>query len=87
VDDAHQAGSGPASRIDDQILALWHGLRSNPSLDARWAMQTIDRLLDERPRAGQVRPGAVFPGLVPGSAAQEAVLAGILRAVLTGESG
>jgi len=37
------------------------GLRSNPSLDARWAMQAIDRLLDERPRPGQVPadlPGA-----------------------------
>lgn len=87
MDDAHQAGARPASRIDDQILALWRGLRSNPSLDARWAMQAIDRLLDERTRAGQVPPGAVSPGLVPGSPAQEAILASILREILTGEQG
>jgi hypothetical protein len=44
MDDAQEA----ASRIDEQILALWRGLRTNPSLDARWAMQAIDRLLDDR---------------------------------------
>jgi len=52
---AREAGvpaPGSAARIDQQILALWRGLRSNPSLDARWAMQAIDRLLDERPRPG-----------------------------------
>jgi hypothetical protein len=46
MDHAHEAGAaarGPASGIDEQILALWRGLRSNPSLDARWAMQAIDR--------------------------------------------
>jgi len=35
----------PASCIDEQILAIWRALRVNPSLDARWAMQVIDRLL------------------------------------------
>jgi hypothetical protein len=44
----------PASCIDEQILAIWRALRVNPSLDARWAMQVIDRLLDQRPR--QIRP-------------------------------
>jgi hypothetical protein len=42
---------GPACDIDDQILAMWRALRTNPSLDARWAMQVIDRLLDQRQRA------------------------------------
>ncbi len=32
---------------------MWRALRANPSLDARWAMQVIDRLLDQRPRQGQ----------------------------------
>ena len=45
------AGGGPASDIDEQILVMWRALRANPSLDARWAMQVIDRLLDQRPRA------------------------------------
>jgi hypothetical protein len=30
---------------------MWRALRTNPSLDARWAMQVIDRLLDQRQRA------------------------------------
>ena len=37
-------------------MAIWRALRVNPSLDARWAMQAIDRLLDERPRPGQAGP-------------------------------
>ena len=45
------AARGPACDIDDQILAMWRALRTNPSLDARWAMQVIDRLLDQRQRA------------------------------------
>jgi hypothetical protein len=48
--------TGSASRIDEQILAIWRALRVNPSLDAHWAMQVIDRLLDERPRPGQDLP-------------------------------
>ena len=51
MDRAHETGTaapGPASGIDNQILAMWRALRTNPSLDARWAMQVIDRLLDER---------------------------------------
>ena len=48
--DAEGAARGPACGIDDQILVMWRALRSNPSLDARWAMQVIDRLLDQRPR-------------------------------------
>jgi hypothetical protein len=48
--------TGSVSRIDDQILAIWRALLVNPSLDARWAMQVIDRLLDERPRPGQALP-------------------------------
>ena len=48
--EAEGAAGGPASGIDGQILAMWRALRSNPSLDARWAMQVIDRLLDQRPR-------------------------------------
>jgi len=92
MDHAHEAGAaacGPASRIDDQILALWRGLRSNPSLDARWAMQAIDRLLDERPRPGQARPGgtpaAMPPRLIPGTPAQEAILASVVLELLAEE--
>jgi hypothetical protein len=54
MEHAHEAGApapGPACDIDDQILAMWRALRTNPSLDARWAMQVIDRLLDQRQRA------------------------------------
>jgi len=51
-----------ASCIDEQILAIWRALRVNPSLDARWAMQVIDRLLDERPRLEQVPPPVTAPG-------------------------
>ena len=55
MEHAHEAGApGPAGEacdIDDQILAMWRALRTNPSLDARWAMQVIDRLLDQRQRA------------------------------------
>jgi hypothetical protein len=62
---------GPACDIDDQILVMWRALRSNPSLDARWAMQVIDRLLDQRPRPAQVpSPGplaATSQSLDPGS--------------------
>jgi hypothetical protein len=92
--------TGSASRIDDQILAIWRALRVNPSLDAHWAMQVIDRLLDERPRPGQalppvtprgpqsVTPLAVAPpGLVPGSSGQQAILASVIRALLAGEPG
>jgi hypothetical protein len=56
--------TGPVSRIDEQILAIWCALRVNPSLDARWAMEVIDRLLDERPRPGQLAP----PGPPPAAA-------------------
>ena len=94
--------TGSASRIDEQILAIWRALRVNPSLDARWAMQVIDRLLDERPRPDQVPPPtAVAPpgpqgvtpptvaplGLVPGSPGQQAILASVIRALLAGEPG
>jgi hypothetical protein len=54
MEHAHEPGAaarGPASGIDEQILVMWQALRANPSLDARWAMQVIDRLLDQRPRA------------------------------------
>ena len=53
MEHAHEAGQRPrrAADIDDQILAMWRALRTNPSLDARWAMQVIDRLLDQRQRA------------------------------------
>ena len=54
MEHAHEAvppAGGPACDIDDQILAMWRALRTNPSLDARWAMQVIDRLLDQRQRA------------------------------------
>ena len=94
MDHAHEAGVAarePTSDLDDQILAMWQALRTNPSLDARWAMQVIDRLLDERPRPGQVprlrASAATFRGLVPGSPAQEAILASVVRALLTGEPG
>ena len=53
MEQAHETGgaaNGAASDIDEQILVMWHALRANPSLDARWAMQVIDRLLDQRPR-------------------------------------
>jgi hypothetical protein len=94
MDHAHEAedaGRGPACDIDGQILAMWRALRSNPSLDARWAMQVIDRLLDQRPRPAQVpAPGpsaATFRGLDPGSPAQQAILGSVVRALLTGEPG
>jgi hypothetical protein len=84
-----------AARIDDQILAIWRALLVNPSLDARWAMQVIDRLLDERPRPGQalppgappVPPAAAPRGLAPGSPDQQAILASVIRALLAGEPG
>jgi len=94
LDHAHEAEAAAcelARDIDEQILAMWKALRTNPSLDARWAMRVIDRLLDERPRPGQVTPSgppaaaAWNPG--PASSAQQAMLASIVRAVLTGEPG
>lgn len=51
MEHAHEAAGaarGPAGDIDEQILVMWRALRANPSLDARWAMQVIDRLLDQR---------------------------------------
>ena len=54
--EAEGAARGSACDIDDQILAMWRALRTNPSLDARWAMQVIDRLLDQRPRPGTAGP-------------------------------
>jgi len=59
MDQAHEAGGaarGPASEIDEQIMVMWRALRSNPSLDARWAMRVIDQLLDQRLRPAQVPP-------------------------------
>jgi hypothetical protein len=94
MEDAHEAGAaarGPTSDVDQQILAIWKALRTNHSLDARWAMQVIDRLLDERPRPGQVAPSgppaATASGLDPGSAAQQAILGSVLRELLTDEPG
>jgi len=80
MDHAHEAGAaarGPACDIDDRILGVWRALRANPSLDARWAMRVIDRLLDQRPRPAQVPP--------PGPTAQQGILAGVMRAILTDE--
>jgi hypothetical protein len=90
--------TGSASRIDEQILAIWRALRVNPSLDARWAMQVIDRLLDERRRPEKAPPPTAPPGpqavtppappgLIPGSPGQEAILASVIRALLAGEPG
>jgi hypothetical protein len=59
MDHAHEADGaarGLACGIDREILTMWRALRSNPSLDARWAMQVIDRLLDQRPRPAQLPP-------------------------------
>ena len=91
---AHEEGAaarGPASSIDDQILAIWGALRTNPSLDARWAMQAIDRLLDQRPHPARVPPPgpptAMSRGLAPGSPAQQAILASIVREILSDEPG
>ena len=56
--EAEGAARGPACDIDDQILAMWRALRTNASLDARWAMQVIDRLLHQRPRPAQDAPAA-----------------------------
>lgn len=94
MDHAHQKGtaaSGPTSGIDDQILGMWCALRTNPSLDARWAMQVIDRLLDERSCPAQVRP-PVMPtvrpaGLAAGPLSQAGNLASILRALFADEPG
>lgn len=90
----HQTGTAarrPTSDIDDQILGMWCALRANPSLDARWAMQVIDRLLDERSCPAQVRP-PVMPAVMPagpaaGPPSQAANLASILRALSTEEPG
>ena len=94
MEHAHEAGSagrGPTADTDDQILAMWRALRANPSLDARWAMAVIDRLLDQRPRPAQVPPpgppAAASRSLDPGSPAQQAILASVVRALLTGEPG
>ena len=94
MDHAHEtraAVGGPACDVDHQILTMWKALRSNPSLDARWAMQVIDRLLDERLRPGQVAPSgppaATAWSLDPGSPAQQVILASVLRELLTGEPG
>ena len=91
-----------ASCIDEQILAIWRALRVNPSLDARWAMQVIDRLLDERRSLGQLPPPVTppdpaFPAssqAVPPSSPQavppsglQAILASVIRALLAGEPG
>jgi hypothetical protein len=91
MDQAHEAGgaaSRPASDIDDQILAMWRALQANPSLDARWAMQVIDRLLDHRPRPARVPPpgppAAVSGGLESGPP-QQAIVASIVRALLASE--
>jgi hypothetical protein len=77
MDHAYEMGTaarGPTSDVDDQILAMWRALQTNPSLDARWAMQVIDRLLDQRPRPAQIpSPGpsaATSRSLDPGSPAQ-----------------
>jgi hypothetical protein len=93
MDQAHEAGGaarGPAFEIDEQIMVMWRALRSNPSLDARWAMQVIDRLLDQRLRPAQVPPpgplAAASRSLEPGSPAQQAILASIVRELLAGES-
>ncbi len=64
MDHAHEAedaARGPACDIDGQILAMWRALRSNPSLDARWAMQVIDRpaFLPEPRRAYQLARATV----------------------------
>ena len=68
--------TGPVSRIDEQILAIWCALRVNPSLDARWAMEVIDRLLDERPRPEQVPPPVTPPGPAAPATSTAAPLAG-----------
>jgi hypothetical protein len=89
--EAEGAARGSACDIDDQIVAMWRALRTNPSLDARWAMQVIDRLLDQRPRRAQDAPAgpsaAASPGLAPGSPAQQAILAGVVRELLTDDPG
>src|SRR5271154_5770278 len=72
MDHAEGAARGPACGIDEQILVMWRALRSNPSLDARWAMQGIDRLLGQRAGPAQLPPpgppavtsrASVSPGL------------------------
>jgi hypothetical protein len=94
MDQAHEAGAaarGLASDVDDRILAIWRALRTNPSLDTGWAMQVIDRLLDQRPRPAQVPPpgppAATVRDLGPGSPAQQAILASLLREFLTEDPG
>ena len=67
--EAGAAAPGPISGIDDQILAMWRALRTNSSLDARWAMQVIDRLLDQRLRSAQVPSAATSRNLDSGSPA------------------
>ena len=87
-------GRGPVDGLRT-LTGLGGALRVNPSLDARWAMQVIDRLLDERPRPGQPplartpsgQAAVAPPGLVPGSPGQQAILASVVRALLAGEAG
>lgn len=89
--EAEGAARGAVSDIDNQILVMWRALRGNPSLDARWAMQVIDRLLDQRLRPAQLPPpgppAATSWGLDPGSPAQQAILASVVRALLSDEPG
>jgi hypothetical protein len=77
---------GPAGAIDAQILATWRALRANPDLDAGQALRAIDRLLDQRARAGACPAQDPLPvtsrALEPGSPAEHAVLTGVLRAIL-----
>jgi hypothetical protein len=94
MEHAHEAEGaplGPVSDIDNQILVMWRALRGNPSLDARWAMQVIDRLLDQRLRPAQLPPpgppAARSWGLDSGSPAQQAILASVVRALLSDEPG
>ena len=93
MDNAHETGTaarGPTSDIDDQILAMWRALRTNPSLDARWAMQVIDRLLDERSCPAQVPPPAMpaMPAApAAGSPSRVAILASVLRTLFAEEPG
>ena len=94
MEHAHEAegpARGQACDIDGQILVMWRALRSNPSLDARWAMQVIDRLLDQRSRPAQLPPPGPWAvtswGLDPGSPAQQAILASVVRALLSDEPG
>jgi hypothetical protein len=76
-----------AVSVDEQILATWQALRANPDLDARHALQVIDRLLDQRGGTATTTPPVSARTLTPGSSTQQTVLFTVMHALFTADSG